>query len=700
MRLRDIRNLLWRNLFIVALCAAIGAVCAFAFAKASPSRYSAFASLAIEGQTFAIPELEGVVHSPNNPDPMPLVRTEVQALMSHQLLQSVIAKLGLDTMPEFNPTLRAPSALHKMRLLLDELLPTSPQSSEPSDAIAQAVENEVFRNLVISQDNRSFVIGVSFTSEDAKLSADFVNSLVQTYLDSKMERRASANRDANAEMLQRIDNVRLRLGKLEMQMRDLRTNGELVALRAGSVGQQQLEELATAAARAGLERAEIEAEWQRATTLSKGGASSDLASVLNSPTIARLRDLESQASQRLAELTSHYGPNYPGVRSAQADLQAAREQLAGEARRIVSSLSAQLAVARAREADTQRQLQAGREAGVKSENAHAELDNLQQEVNAQRTLYQSLLQDLQKTVAQSTTGASPLDVRVISSAVQPALPSSPNTKLATVSGGIGGLVVGLLFALLRVHNSDTLSTPDDANAATGLPIASLVANRGSKRTLLAAVRANPSGGEAEALRLLQAQVQGRGHISAPRSMLFVSLDDDNSGADVAIALAYVAAGDGEKVILVEGNLRKPHVARMLGLEQTSLLTILEGKENWREALLSDRSGQLDFLVTRQATHSSYALLCGPRFQNLLVDLHEAYSLVILSGPSAVSPDTLALASEANATVLVIRSEKATRTAAREAAARLEEVCRNKIIVALIGALTRSRRSIGASQPGQ
>lgn len=71
----------------------------------------------------------------------------------------------------------------------------------------------------------------------------------------------------------------------------------------------------------------------------------------------------------MADLSAHYGPNYPGVRSAQADLQAARSQVASEARRIDASLSAQLTVARAHKADTKRQLQSAQEAGVKAENA-------------------------------------------------------------------------------------------------------------------------------------------------------------------------------------------------------------------------------------------------------------------------------------------------------------------------------------------
>ena len=88
---------------------------AFAYAKSLPRSYTVAGTIAIEGQSFAIPELQGAVRPENMADPMLLVRTEVQALMSRQLIQSVIDKLGLHQLPEFNPALRPPGLYQKVR---------------------------------------------------------------------------------------------------------------------------------------------------------------------------------------------------------------------------------------------------------------------------------------------------------------------------------------------------------------------------------------------------------------------------------------------------------------------------------------------------------------------------------------------------------------------------------------------------------
>jgi succinoglycan biosynthesis transport protein ExoP len=483
-------------------------------------------------------------------------------------------------------------------------------------------------------------------------------------------------------MLQRVDAVRANLNKLEQQMRDLRSKDDLVGVRAGSIPQQQVEILATEASNDSLQRAQLEAQLEQADGLIKAGAWDDLGSVLSSPTISKLREQESSDSQQLAALRTQEGPNAPELRGAEADLASAQSQVAAEGRRIVASLATQLAVARAQEAEAESQLQKAQEASVVSENAQSQLGDLQQEVAAQRALYQNLLQAVQTTAGQTTSSLVNLDVRVLNTAVPPGSPSSPNTKLATAMGGAGGLILGLLLCLIRTQTADTLGTTDDVVATIGLPVSAVV--RGGNRPLLARILGNPTGQEAEALRLLRMRLRFNGLPIAPRSILFVSLDDGREAADLASAFAHVASADGEKVILTEGSLREPRLARLLGMQQTGLLTVLDGEEDWRDVLQNGESAShLDVLVTRRAAGAPLALLTGPHFQNLLLDLHDAYNLTVFNGAAAAGSDTLALASEVDATVLIIDAEKVSRAMVREAASRLALASRRRLTVVFV-----------------
>ena len=680
MRLAEIAALLRRHAFLVVLCAALGAAAAYAYARSLPPGFNAYASIAIEGQTFAVPELQGAVRTDNLPDPMPLVRTEVQALMSRQLVQAVIDKLGLDRLPEFNPALRPPSLYGEAKAFVQGLLPGHPARGQQGSE--QAVQDEVLRHLVVSQDNRSLVIGIAFTANDPNLAAAVANGFIDQYLATRVERQAHTNENANAEILGRVQSVRDELRRLEAQMRALRTDNELVGLRAGSIGQQQLEELATAAAKASLDRAQIQSQWERASALARQGASADLDSVLSSPTIGKLREQESEASQRLANLSSVHGSGFPAVRSAQAALADARAQIGTETQRIVASLATQLSVARTRESDTQRQLAAAREQGVKVENAQAQLNELQQEAAAQRALYQSLLVGAQHTMAQSSDAGLGLNVRVLSRAVAPVDPSSPNTKLAGGLGLVGGGFAGLLLALLRGNPADRLSAATNRAASAGLPVLATLRGTRSGKALLARTLDNPSGAEAEALRLLRARLRaggpGSGWHSPARSVLFTALDDDADAACVAAAFAYLAARDGEAAVLVEANLATPRLSALLGTADASYLPALEGGAGWQEALMSDGQAKVDFLLQGRPAAASAGALGGARFQNMLADLHGAYDLTVLSGPRETETSALSLAGEADATVLVVRTERAELPVLQRAAARLSGPARGRL----------------------
>ena len=667
LRLGQVLKVLRRHIVLIGVCAIVAASGAFLYARSLPKSYTATSSMAIEGDRIAIPELQGALRSDTAPDPMPFVRTEVQALQARSLVQGVINQMGLDNNPEFNPALRPPTLVQQVKSVVMSLIPGTPGSG-PAPGPDESVLLSVEKALSIFQDNRSLVISVSFTAQDPRVAAEFLNRLVNDYIQSRANRRIKANQGADQTLVERIAVAKAGLDAIEQQMTDLRSRGDIVALRAGSVGQQQVEELASAAGKASVDRAQLEATWERAQALGKSGSADQVAGVLDSPTISRLRDQESQASARVADLSSRYGSSYPGVRSAVADLAAVRGQLNGEVSRIIASLGAQLKVARDKEADIQRQLATARTAGVAAENAGAQLDQLKQEAVTRRTLYQTLLQREQQTVAQPAEAETP-DVRVLSAAVPPSMPSGPHTVMIMGTGGMSGAVLGCLLALLRLGSVEGFASPADVTRETGLPVLGTIPRALLRRNLAGRVVAAPSGPEAEALRAIRARLRFTGRTGSPRSVLFASTLGGNATGELAAAFARVAAADGERVLLVEASLGAPKLAALFAVQSDALERVLQGGMDWRDAAVADSRGTLDLLVTNRAVPGASALLAKVPLQNMLVEAQQCYQLVVLSGPGADQADTQTLASRVDSLVIVLDGRSGS-TAARQAASRL------------------------------
>jgi uncharacterized protein involved in exopolysaccharide biosynthesis len=656
----------------IAATAIVGAVLAYAYAGTLPKSYTADAAIAVESDQIAIPELQGALRADATPDLMPLVHTEVQALSARQLVAEVAGKLHLDHDPEFNAALQPPTFASRAKSWFRGFLPVGSPTGQTPFAGQDAVLNAVSRHLVITQDNRSLVIGVAFTAHDPALAANFVNTLIASYIATRAQRRTAANLGANGAMSQRIEQVKSDIDRIEQKMRDLRSASGVVGLRAGTVGQQEVEDLATAAAQATLQRSQIQANWERASAVAAGGSSDALASVLDSETISRLREQESLAAARVADLSQRFGSSYPELRSAEADLAADRRQIADEAHRIVQSLATQLRVARQHELDVQSQLDAARHQGILAQNTQAELDQLQQDASTRRDLYRTLLERAQQTETQPKGTEIP-DVRILSKASPPGLPSAPNMKLAAGMGGIGGAL--LACACVLAFTRSTSAPLDAASFAqdTGLRVIATFRGRAARSGLSARMAESGNGPEADALRMARADL-GKLARTAPRVIGFAGAQPGSLTLDTAYAFARIAARDGKRVLLLDAD-PAGDFTRILHIQEARLADVLRGTIALHDAVTTDNIRGLDILAGASAG-AGEALQNGVGLENLLIQAREDYDLVLLAGPQAGVAEAVPVARSSDVTVLVLDQRSARLEAAGAAAARLKSLSRS------------------------
>jgi Mrp family chromosome partitioning ATPase len=172
-------------------------------------------------------------------------------------------------------------------------------------------------------------------------------------------------------------------------------------------------------------------------------------------------------------------------------------------------------------------------------------------------------------------------------------------------------------------------------------------------------------------------------------VLFVAAAEGQRVAAIAAAFARVAALDGERALLIEGNLRRPGMAAELGIGEdhaATLLPVVEGRGSWRDQVGEDRASTLHLLLAGRAPDAAPGLLAGVRFQSLLAEVAEEYNLVVLDAPPVGSAaDALALAHVADAVVLVVGSPRVRRAAVGEAAGRLASASSRPTVAVLSGA---------------
>jgi capsular exopolysaccharide synthesis family protein len=189
------------------------------------------------------------------------------------------------------------------------------------------------------------------------------------------------------------------------------------------------------------------------------------------------------------------------------------------------------------------------------------------------------------------------------------------------------------------------------------------------------VVAKPASAFAESIRNIRATLMAGGE-SRPRTICVTSPLTCDGKSVTAVALARVMAMSGDRVLLVDCDLRRSGLAALRGersgrAPSTGVMEVLEGETDPRKAIVQDVVPGLTFLGSDGPVFSPRDIFSGPRTQEVLNRLKSEYDFVILDAPPVLAvTDAWTISSLCDATLLVARYAKTPREAVHAAADRL------------------------------
>lgn len=194
--------------------------------------------------------------------------------------------------------------------------------------------------------------------------------------------------------------------------------------------------------------------------------------------------------------------------------------------------------------------------------------------------------------------ASPVKVSVVRAADLPGAPVSPRPTLNLALGLLVGLAVGVGAAVLRDTLDTSIKGADQVQEHLGLPTLGLIGydSESFKRPLI--VQVDPHSSRAEAFRQLRTNLQFLDVDKPPRSIVLTSSLPQEGKSTTACNLAITLGQAGVRVVLVEGDLRRPRLADYLGIEGAVGLTdVLVGRAKLEDVLQPWGSGGLRVLAS-------------------------------------------------------------------------------------------------------
>jgi capsular exopolysaccharide synthesis family protein len=643
---------------IAAITFSVALMATLAVLQVTP-RYSAASSVAVQTQKTQVVDIQDVV-SDMAPDTATM-ETQASILRSRALVGKLVDQLKLDRDPEFNHDLAAASASFSL-LRPSTWFGATPGAKSVVDPVVKARErskvvNSVMSALDISVVPRSYVVTITATSEDPKKAADMANAIADLYISDQIEAKYEATRRASGWLEQRVAELRNEAVAADRAVEIYRTQNRLVGGASGGVDGQQLSEINSQLILARSERAAKEAQLAQVRQLvASGNASLETSgAIIDSPLIQRLREQESEVVRKLAELQATYGERHPRIINATAELRDLRGKIADEVRKIAASTANEVAVARARENALSSSL-AGIEGRVgASGQAEVRLRELQRQADSTKALYENFLNRYKETREQ--VDVQKADARIISQADIPVSASYPRKPLTVGLAALVGLLagIGLAFALEKLDNTvrsaELVERIGGGSVLTFVPTVS-----GKYANPEDVVFDRPQSMAAESVRTLRGALGLLDVDNPPKVVMLTSSVPAEGKTFISTSLARVAAQAGQKVILVDADMRHPRLHKALDLSnETGLVQVLSGKGNLSDVIKKDPQSDAHVLTAGAGAPNPADLLRSQRMEQLVQLLREHYDFVVIDTPPFVPmTDSQNVARLVDAMLLVVR----------------------------------------------
>jgi tyrosine-protein kinase Etk/Wzc len=374
--------------------------------------------------------------------------------------------------------------------------------------------------------------------------------------------------------------------------------------------------------------------------------------------------------QKRVELLARYTPSHPQIEALDRQQQLLRDESAGLARKV-------------------QQLPQQQQDALR----------LERDVKITTTLYTSVLQSRQqlKLAKAGKVGS----VRLIDAAVVPEVPVQPRKAYALGLGLLVGLALGVAVTLLRRLLRNTIEGPDEVERLTGQTVLASILHSPEQAVLATMstppprllVNAYPHAPTVEGLRSFMTSLQFTLGVE-PHQLLMISGPTPDLGKSfISVNLASLMALHGQRVLLIDGDLRRGHLHDYFGLRrQNGWSELLIGKIDLATALHKQVLPGLDFITTGHLPNNPAELMQRSSMAQQLQALRAQYDLVIIDTPPILPvADTAIIAPLADALIMVVREGISNPREITESVKRLTHVGVRPAGVVLNGMQMRSHR---------
>jgi len=629
------------------------------------------------------------------------LQTQFKVLESKTLATRVIRASNLDHNPRFlsevNPT---PSS--KSIIWLRDTFGLSEKGGKTDDPTSveerrlDSLVRQFGGSLSTAPIRNSRLVDVSFEARDPNLAAEVVNTLANEYIQMNFETKFNATSMASDFLAKQIVDLKAKVEKSEEELVRFSREHDIYAISdKENVILQKLSDLNTALTVAQSDRIQKESVWNIVQQAGPGG----FPDILRSDLIKTLESTISDLRVQKAKLDAQFKLPWPDLEKVNSQLEEAEKQLAQQKQRAVKNAETEYRTALQREKLLAQALAAQKvEANAFNQNS-IQYNIIKRQVDTDKQLYDGLLQRMKE--AGVSAGLKSSNIHILDQATPPRTVYKPNKVLNLSLAMAIGLMLGVGLAFFVEYLDSSVKTPDDVDRYIRLPSLGVIPSVSSylpapQRKLLAASTQGSNGSKgdgnfkaveliayydvkslvSEAYRSLRTSVLLSSGSGRPPKMLLITSSQMGEGkTTTALNVAITLAQTGEKVILLDCDMRNPRIHRALGFDNANgMSTFLSGNSDLSSLIQQSEIPNLFAVPSGRIPPNPAELVGSPRLKQGLALLEGYFDHIVIDSPPVLSvTDARILATTVDAVVLVIKGGETPKEAVQRTKRLLQDV---------------------------
>ena len=644
--------------------AVVIAIVAALIALSLTSKFQATATLLVEEQGAQVIEIQEVYGIPGNS--RNYLSTQFEILKSRELARRVVEELNLVEYPEFNPFHPQNMADFSLkRTIMTQLL--GPPEMPSEDEVKERTVDVFWSAVSISPVINTQLVKITVTSKSSELAKKAANRMAEGYIESQLEAKVGLTQQAAGWLTERLADLKDKLETSERKLQAYRDEHNLVDVSGvGTVISREIDNTASLLGQARSKRVELESTYKQLKQLREYSYEelSRIPTILNNHVINTLKGQETQAELAVSELAKRYGPLHPKMIAAQSDLDAVRASMLTQMKRVAVTIESDYLAAKNKEQSLEETLSTAKNSARDINRVEFTLKEIEREVDTNRALYTTFYERMSETSA--TGDMQTANARVVDPAVRPKSPSSPNRKLIVLIAFAISFCFGVGIVILRDFLDSTIKNAEEVDRKLKSPMLGLLplVNIGVKdedaaeKAAATAFTDETQTGFAESVRTLRTSITLTG-LENPAQVILVTSSVPGEGKTTTACNIAEAFGQMEKVLLIDADMRRPTMAKKLGLEpgKPGLSNAVAYPDTIQDSIQTVEGLNIDVMSAGPIPPNPLELLASKKFREILESLRGQYQRIIIdSAPVHAVSDALYLSTVTDGVVYVVKAD--------------------------------------------